>query len=484
MRKSKDLAIYFSNHQAGIYEIGVPFDQSFFGFVQFEKGLIENGYVKEPELVLQAIQAFLIKENIKPRRVVHILHDQNYLIRDIKINHEDLGKLSFENYIESQIGKTIYLPYEHSAITTIIREKSEASTRIIGIVSDADLLHAYHDIYDRLKAKEVQFEIAVLPQYKLYIKNHKEQQDETLMFVSIYDGAYAIQIIEQGIPIFNLIEDIEDGHEEYVLAIENYVERIANYYKYNMRKGKKNINGVVLFSLDPDYDLESVQRDFVKKLKAFKAKVCEEMLFNPLINVLPRVAIPTMAYAKSYQEDLERISDFKLMRPKRSITYGNYINIIAFSLIAFMFLIYMPFYALQEDIKFQQNRNNALQTQLNTLRDETPQNPNYSELQQNYSNAYDLISPYEFSQAPHLRDLVSIMSPDISLVNYQLRAEQKEIKFVLTALSEEALIEYALDIYESFGVINDTPSETRWMVLKPTTSFTQPYVLEVVINYA
>mgnify|MGYP001283587933 CR=1 FL=1 len=483
MRKSKDLAIYFSNQQAGIYEIGVPFDQSFFGFVQFDKGLIENGYIKEPELVLQTMNAFFIKENIKPRKIIHILHDQNYLIRDIKIKDEDLGKLSHEDYIQSQIGKTIYLPYESSAITSIIREKQEDATRIIGIVSDAELLHAYHDIYDRLKAKEVHFEIAVLPQYKLYIKNHQEQQDETLMFVSIYDGAYSIQIIEQGIPIFNLIEDIEGGHEEYVLAIENYVERIANYYKYNMRKGKKNIHGVVLFSLDPDYDLESVQKDFVKKLRSFKAKVCEELLFNPLINVLPKVAIPTMAYAKSYEEDINYLSDFKLIRPKRSITYGNYINIIAFSLVAFMFLIYMPFYAIQEDIKFQQNRNNALQTQLNTLRDETPQNPNYSLLQQNYSNAYDLISAHEFSQAPHLSDLISLLPSDIAIINYQLRAEQKEIKFILTALNEEVLIEYALEIYETYGIVGEA-SETRWMIQKPATKFTQTNVLEVVINYA
>jgi len=483
MRKSKDLAIYFSNQQAGIYEIGVPFDQSFFGFVQFDKGLIENGYIKEPELVLQTMNAFFVKENIKPRKIIHILHDQNYLIRDIKIKDEDLGKLSHEDYIQSQIGKTIYLPYESSAITSIIREKQEDATRIIGIVSDAELLHAYHDIYDRLKAKEVHFEIAVLPQYKLYIKNHQEQQDETLMFVSIYDGAYSIQIIEQGIPIFNLIEDIEGGHEEYVLAIENYVERIANYYKYNMRKGKKNIHGVVLFSLDPDYELESVQKDFVKKLKSFKARVCEEMLFNPLINVLPKVAIPTMAYAKSYEEDINYLSDFKLIRPKRSSTYGNYINIIAFSLVAFMFLIYMPFYAIQEDIKFQQNRNNALQTQLNILRDETPQNPNYSLLQQNYSNAYDLISVHEFSQAPHLSDLFSLLPSDIAIVNYQLRAEQKEIKFILTALNEEVLIEYALEIYETYGIVGEA-SETRWMIQKPTTKFTQTNVLEVVINYA
>ncbi|PKK93227.1 MAG: hypothetical protein CVV61_05730 [Tenericutes bacterium HGW-Tenericutes-6] len=483
MRKSKDLAIYFSNQQAGIYEIGVPFDQSFFGFVQFDKGLIENGYIKEPELVLQTMNAFFIKENIKPRKIIHILHDQNYLIRDIKIKDEDLGKLSHEDYIQSQIGKTIYLPYESSEITSIIREKQEDATRIIGIVSDAELLHAYHDIYDRLKAKEVHFEIAVLPQYKLYIKNHQEQQDETLMFVSIYDGAYSIQIIEQGIPIFNLIEDIEGGREEYVLAIENYVERIANYYKYNMRKGKKNIHGVVLFSLDPDYDLESVQKDFVKKLKSFKARVCEELLFNPLINVLPKVAIPTMAYAKSYEEDINYLSGFKLIRPKRSITYGNYINIIAFSLVAFMFLIYMPFYAIQEDIKFQQNRNNALQTQLNTLRDETPQNPNYSLLQQNYSNAYDLISAHEFSQAPHLSDLISLLPSDIAIINYQLRAEQKEIKFILTALNEEVLIEYALEIYETYGIVGEA-SETRWMIQKPATKFTQTNVLEVVINYA
>ncbi|PKK88217.1 MAG: hypothetical protein CVV62_02140, partial [Tenericutes bacterium HGW-Tenericutes-7] len=90
---------------------------------------------------------------------------------------------------------------------------------------------------------------------------------------------------------------------------------------------------------------------------------------------------------------------------------------------------------------------------------------------------------HEFSQAPHLSDLISLLPSDIAIINYQLRAEQKEIKFILTALNEEVLIEYALEIYETYGIVGEA-SETRWMIQKPATKFTQTNVLEVVINYA
>ncbi len=61
------------------------------------------------------------------------------------------------------------------------------------------------------------------------------------MLVSIYEGMFSLQIVEEHIPIFNLIEEVDGGLEEYDMIIENFVERIANYYKYNLRKGKAEI---------------------------------------------------------------------------------------------------------------------------------------------------------------------------------------------------------------------------------------------------
>ena len=116
--------------------------------------------------------------------------------------------------------------------------------RVIALITDGLLLHSYHDIFDRLNAKEVKYEISAIPFFNIY-NNQVNKLEDIVMFVNLYNNMFSIQIVEHGFPIFNMIEESEGGIEEYAMMVENYVERIANYYKFNLRKGKKVIGKVL-----------------------------------------------------------------------------------------------------------------------------------------------------------------------------------------------------------------------------------------------
>jgi len=482
MRKNIDISIFFTDSEVGFFEMTSLLEHAIYGHSKLERGIIDNGYIKEPEMLFKTLDDLFRLLNIKPRRITFIVSDQNLLIRDIKIPKEDLDKQTINQYINEQTGKSIYFPFEEPAVSSIIREETDEFTRLIGKIVDSNLLHDYHDVFDRLGAKDVQYELSVMPIYEMYHQKHPEDTG-ALMLVNLYEKIFSIQIIENDIPIFHLVEEGNDEINTYYQIVENFVERIANYYQFNMRKGKQKIKKVLLFAYDDQLNEAHINMYFSKQLKGLNASVCETMLTHDLVQRLPKVC--TLPFVAALLNQTDRIvqADFKISRYKKVNQYANYLMTLAFFIIAATLLVYLPFYALEEDIKFQQNRNNALDNQLKTLIDETPFQPTVSVIQQDYSLAYDFLSQKNESPSPYLTDLFTLLGSEVGVINYQMRTTQKEIILIITSHSEQALYEYVIDIYESYGMTT-TPNDGRWMIERPSQRMTQPLVLEVTIRYA
>jgi hypothetical protein len=481
--KSSDFSVFFTDDYLSFFELAPFLDQSRFGHVKLDSGIIENGYIKEPEALLNIMQQLFKQNNIKPRKITHIIHDQNVLIRDIKIIKEQLGKKSVDEYIKEQQGKTLLLPFSESSISHIVRYENEVEIRVIAIIIDSNLLHDYHDVFDRLRAKEVKFEISSLPLYEQYLEKGGLKATNS-MIVSIYEGMFSLQIVEEHIPIFNLIEEIDGGLEEYDLIIENYVERIANYYKYNMRKGKTEIKNVIFFNFNSDLSIFQLQQGLCAKLKNYHAKVCDLYLEDPLAKVLPFETMLPYAVARNRQITPPVKFDFKLERMKQLNLYANYLLIAAFFIISTTLLVYIPYFSMNEEIKIEQNNVNALQNQLQVLIDETPTTPSFSIIQQNYSNAYQYLMSKEANPKSMLLDLIGELNSNVMINSYQIKSQTKEIVIVLQGHTESDLFEYMISIYEAYGIVTEVEDETRWILFEPTYKFNNPLQVEVTIRYA
>ena len=304
------------------------------------------------------------------------------------------------------------------------------------------------------------------------------------MLVSIYEGMFSLQIVEEHIPIFNLIEEIDGGLEEYDMIIENFVERIANYYKYNMRKGKADIKNVIFFNFNPDLTVFQIQQGLCAKLKSYQARVCDIYLEDPIAKVLPFEAMLPYAVARNRQFTPPVKFNFILKRVKLLNLYANYLLITAFFIVSATLLVYIPYFSMNEEIKIEQNNVNALQNQLQVLIEETPPAPTFSVIQQNYSNAYQYLMSKKIDPKPMLLDLMSELDPNVILNSYQIKSHTKEIVIVLQGNTESDLFEYMIEIYEAFGMIDGTEDETRWIQFEPTYKFNSQLQVEVTIRYA
>lgn len=483
MASRHEVSIFISDSQIGFFQY-LPNEtyKSKFGTAEIDPGIIENGYIKDPEVLLFNLKTLFKTHQIKPRKLRMVIHDQNILIRQITIPQEDLKEQSISDYVKNEKGKTIHFPFTNAAVTHMVRSEDEHEVKIIAIIADDDLLQDYHDVFDRLGVKQVRYDLSSSALYHTYLKNSKKEFS-TGMFVSLFDGFFVIQIIENHLPIFSMTEEYTGQIQGYYDIVSNYIERIANYYRFNMRKNTASIKDVILYDFAETIDKNDIKRDIIDHLTQFNMEIFSAVEQNPVLKDMPKLSL--MAFASGISEELAHDDkvEFKVQRRSKKVLYANYVFVLTFAVITALFLFYVPYLDMEQQIIVQQNKNNALQNQLEGLLREVPESKEWSDLEIDYSEAYDRIGITRVSPSQYYDDLWLLLNDDIILKDFKYDTGTKTITLLIRSDVEVNLFEYALAIYEDYGTLGD-PTMSRWMVSKPQTKMLNESIMEVKITHA
>lgn len=483
MASRNEISIFISDRQIGFFQY-LPSEtyKSKFGTAELDPGIIENGYIKDPEVLLFNLKTLFKTHQIKPRKLRMVIHDQNILIRQITIPKEDLKEKSITDYVRNERGKSIHFPFENAAVTHMVRSETDLEVKIIAIIADDDLLQDYHDVFDRLGVKQVRYDLSSSALYHTYLKNSKKEFS-TGMFVSLFDGFFAIQIIENDLPIFSMTEEYTGQIQGYYDLISNYIERIANYYRFNMRKNTSSIKDVVLYDFAESVTKQDIKTNLIDHLSQFNMEIFSAVEQNPVLKDMPKLSL--IAFASGISEELAHDDkvEFKIDRRSKKVLYANYVLVLAFAVITALLVFYVPYLDMEQQIIVQQNKNNALQNQLEGLLREVPESKNWSDVEIAYSDAFDAINQTRISPSPYYDDLLVYMDSDIILDEFRYNTNTKTITLVIRSNQEVNLFEYTLAIYEAYGTLGD-PTIDRWMILKPQTKMIRDSVMEVTITHA
>ncbi|MBU1094246.1 MAG: hypothetical protein KKH01_07275 [Firmicutes bacterium] len=478
-----EVNIFITDEAVGIYQSALKKDKAPISTViDLEKQIVENGYIIDPEALYLKIKMLFKKNNIKPRSVNMTIHDQNLLIREFNIDKEDLQKKTIATYIREQEGRSIHFPFEEANITYYVKAEDAQTISAVVIISDENLLQDYHDVFDRLGLKYVSFNIAPRVLYRLY-QNEFDKDLEQAMIVSLYGNMITINILEHGIPAFGMIEECEGHANQYYEVVENYIERVANYYHFNVKKGSTNISDIIVFNFNKQISESDIKNKIRPEIENLKLDVYQSQ--NRISEIENIDDFCTMSYASSLKKkgDHTHLFNFELERSKRITNYANYILVLSFTIFSAVALIYIPYITFNEDINVQQNINHVLQNQLDTLREETPIVPSTSVMERGYSNAYDYLISQVDEPSIYFSDLLDQISGSMQVELYSLDASTQQIMIVVSATSEAELYEYLIVIYEAYGITDGT-DDLRWMASQPSRRFISNLMMEVTINYA
>jgi len=481
MSRRSEISLLVTDESIGFFQYVNVLSKSRSGYIDLEKGIVEYGYIKDPSMFLSKVKTLFKKYQIRPNRVELIVHDQNLLIREIQIPKDILLKKSIDQYLSEQQDKAVHFPFEKPTFSHYIKSENEQSMTILVLAADELLLQDYHDIFDKVGVKEVTFDLSSLSLYQLYVAK-TNTKPKNAMIVSIYARMLTIQIVGDNLPLFSMNEEIDAPMEEYGELLESYVERIANYYKYNLNKGKESITSVLIFNFSDQMDMTFLVGNIVPRLNHLNTSVFDLTEEEGLKN-LPHEC--HVAYACSINNENKDFKlKFKLDRVKRINLYSSYILVLAFAIFSFTALIYIPYALGREDINVQRNLNNILQNQLDILIRDVPNPEDLLQIEKDYSTAYDDLSDAESLSTKMMIDLVSQLNGSLSLSNYQINNNEQKIVLVISALTEIELNEYLIMIYENYGIIIGSPDPDRWMVSAPIRRSMSTLTMEVTLFYA
>ncbi len=485
--KTKNLvtSIFITDSNIGIFAHNTMNDKkSAFIDVSLEADIIQFGYIKEPIKLLSVIKKAFKQIKVKPKSINLVLQDENVLIREIDIDKATLEHSNIESYINKQIGKTLHFPFEEVAYSYNIVEETEHSTKIVIFIADKNLIEDYLDIFDRLRIKNTNFNI-IASGINAMFNSDKDNITDNSMVVTIFDNNITINIIENKKTIFGMTDECENNLDKMCQNIEDYIERIANYYQYNLRKGSKKIKNVFLLDLSDNLanKIQENKKEFSKDsgLNIINLDISE--LNKDIHDVHKTVEIAylsSITTEKTYANEIH----FQIYRPKRGLIITNYILVLSIAIFAFIALIYMPYASGRDEIIKQETLNEALLIQKQMLQDNILVDSALSSYDRVYNEAYVYLDSQITRKIQYMEYLIDLMSDTITLKSFEFNTQEKKITMVLSSSSDLLLYEYIISIYEEYGIIPNVESTNKWITQYPDSSNVGNLIMEVVVYYA
>lgn len=484
MKKNKDtLSVFISDNSIGYYQKNQTDETlSQYGVVPLEVGMIENGYLHDPVGLLKLMASVYKQKSIKPKSIRLVLHELNVLIREVSVKKTSVQKHNLESYLHNPVNTGLNLPFKHPIISHYVKNETDEEYVCILFIADQDLINDYYDVFERLGAKDFQIDLPSLAMYQCYIRKTDYDLSNTLL-VGVFEQLISIHIFEEGIPIFSMIEEVEGVGDAFYETVENYIERIANYYRYNLRKDKKTIYNAVIFNLTDRIPQNTFVEKMGLRLKSFITTIVDVGELSPVLSEQSKVIYLAYTSNQLTSLDIKLKANFEIERLNKNALLANYIFVLALAVFSVFTLLYIPLQLHLNEYRNLQAINSELTLQLEALQEEIPSSSDYSSAQIDYNKAFDYLMNQEKSPSGYMNDLSSFIDGGLSLSKYSVNTKEQKITLTLSADSELALNDYLLEIYEAYGMTNETDS-ARWMVSVPMRKNISALVMEVTVYYA
>ncbi|MCF7926075.1 MAG: pilus assembly protein PilM [Candidatus Izimaplasma sp.] len=279
------LNVFFSDYEVSFIEKpdGYNMKKLKYSSVKLPEGTIENGIIYKNNDLLKLLKEQFKLFKIKARRVNLIIHEDVYTFRriDVPIIYKptEIG-----DYIRSQIGKTIQIPFDNMKLDYVIHAKDSDSYEVIMFYAPKDELENYVNLFYEMNMQVVSTDIPPLALHRLYY--YRKHEDSTLeftpdaMFISVFDNSFSIYIFDEEIPVFSRIKNLNisnlDG-PRYLDVLDQEIAKISNYYKFNLNNGDRSVSKLIFFNIstkledDQIYDFFHEEDELVETMM-FKMK--------------------------------------------------------------------------------------------------------------------------------------------------------------------------------------------------------------------
>ncbi|KFZ26450.1 MAG: Competence protein A [Candidatus Izimaplasma bacterium HR2] len=260
--------------------------------VKLPPGTIENGIIYKEERLVKTIKETFKLFKIKARRVNLVIHEELFTFRKIDVpiiyKPTEIG-----DFIKSQIGKTIMIPFDDMKMDYIIHKKTEDHYEVIMFYAPKHELKTYVDMFYDMNMQVVRTDIPPLSLHRLYYYRKYEDSDvkfhSDIMFVAVFDETYSMYIFDEEIPIFSLVQNMNIATmepEKYMSVLDQEIAKIANYYKFNINAGDKSIQKLVLFNMSSKFTNSELYDYFYEEGALMQSEIFNMKSISKIVDTL------------------------------------------------------------------------------------------------------------------------------------------------------------------------------------------------------
>ena len=440
--------------------------------------VIENGYIKKPLILFKNIKNTFKEIKFVPKNINFVFWGENILIRELTISKKELLKININDYIKKQIGKTLISPFKEATFLYNVKNETDKEIEIVIYITDKDLIEDYFDVFEKVGIKNIS--MGLLSESINFLFNKPSNGiNKTSAIVSVLDHNISIHIDEDNMLVFGINHECEIFNNGVCDIIPEFIERIANYYQYNLRKGERKIENVILVNFTEtmskntifntsDFDFDAIQLDITDINSNLK---WDEKYSNV-------ASIASLAKDKLFEKNI----NFNIKRNKPYNIAASYLFILTMFIFSIISLIYIPLMNYNRNIQELQNINTNLLIHQQMLEDNILQNNSASIFEQNYNNAYEKIGILSISPANYIKDILSLSNSNIEIIDIELCDTEKQITIIITSSDAAYLYDFSITLYEEFG-ITDSSTINKWIISTPAIVVSDNQ-MEVTVYYA
>ncbi|WP_019412522.1 type IV pilus biogenesis protein PilM [Paenisporosarcina sp. TG20] len=217
-------------------------------------GIVKDGKIVDADMLVSILGEAVEEWKLSRKSVRFLAPDEYVIIRKLSYP-PDVRKDELKGHFFIEIGSTLYLPFDDPVFDVVPYTATTESKEAILIASKESILNTYETLFEDVKMKPVVADIGPLALYRLAYSQHYLSGDEHILLLDVQNDSYIVSIFHQHFPLFMRPVEVNEPQESSYFsgaqtskmeALIAELEKLINFYRYNMNQGNEGITHVLL----------------------------------------------------------------------------------------------------------------------------------------------------------------------------------------------------------------------------------------------
>ncbi|WP_413379383.1 type IV pilus biogenesis protein PilM [Alkalihalobacillus sp. 1P02AB] len=208
-------------------------------------GLIHDGLIVQEEELIELLSPYIEKWGLKNEKIQICIPDSQLIIRRHQVK-KGLSKEEIKGQLYHELGETLLLPWEDPIFDVHTIEKGKKEDEVLLFAVQEKVVQQLILFFGKLSIELNALDVRSLCSYRLFSEQFTCEEQEEQLLVQMDQHSLTFTVFQKGRPLFFrhiFQESVEFMAEEdpvfsYVEQAYQEIERVINFYRFNVRVGK------------------------------------------------------------------------------------------------------------------------------------------------------------------------------------------------------------------------------------------------------